>query len=385
VQPRARPSGHRYGSSRTFSVAELIIRCSGPELGFHSEAERGSTGAISVAALLRREGRGPHAADRPLKPRGHSRPVTPPAPLRRSMRKATAAAGVLFAAGAVFTTSVVDTVVRSPNRNVDLGMVPIGPNASGGHVHLAREAGRPSPADGLELPVVAGLFMPIEPGETDPDATAPELQSGPVVGPEPSPRTATSEVSDLAEGPATAPGDTVDAAGAGGRDPGSTIRTVLLPDVRIPFIEVPAGVELDVPIVGTVSTPRSAVSEGWVRIPDLTISVSHGTVGVGVSESPEVEFSEVGAGRAHLSPVQAAARDIGGRSWALPRDSGPLLAMAGSTVSGARATLDTSSAGTTTDEAVAAWTVTDEEVRTAQPASTGELLGSAAGSLLSTL
>jgi hypothetical protein len=149
-----------------------------------------------VAALLRREGRGPHAADRPLQPRGHSRPLTPPAPLRRSMRKATAAAGALFAAGAVFSTGLVDTVARSPNRNVDLGMAPIGPNATGGRVHWAREVGRASSGDGLEPAVVAGIFIPIEPAEADPDATARELPSAPDVGPEPSPRTATSEMSD---------------------------------------------------------------------------------------------------------------------------------------------------------------------------------------------
>lgn len=226
------------------------------------------------------------------------------------MRKATAAAGALFAAGAVFSTGLVDTVARSPNRNVDLGMAPIGPNATGGRVHWAREVGRASSGDGLEPAVVAGIFIPIEPAEADPDATARELPSAPDVGPEPSPRTATSEMSDLAA-----------------------------------VIEMPAGVELNVPIVGTISPPRFAVSDGRVRNPDLTVPASHGAVGVGVSENPEVEFSEVGAVRAHLSPV--AARDIGGSLCALPRDSGPLLAMAGSTVSGARAMLDMSSDGTT--------------------------------------
>jgi hypothetical protein len=43
----------------------------------------GPDGAVSVAALLRREGlrregRGPHAADRPLVPRGHARAAQPP-------------------------------------------------------------------------------------------------------------------------------------------------------------------------------------------------------------------------------------------------------------------------------------------------------------------
>ncbi|MCU1665200.1 MAG: hypothetical protein JWR58_5265 [Pseudonocardia sp.] len=290
MDPCARPSGHRYGSSRTVSVAELIIRCSGREPGFRSEADRGSTGAISVATLLRREGRGPHAADPPLQPRGHSRPLTRPAPFRRSMRKATAAAGVLFAAGAVFSSAVVDTVVRSPNRNADLGVVPHGPAASGGAVDRTREVGDAPSADGVELTVVAGLFIPIQRGGADPDATARGLPSGPDGGAERSSRSTTSEVLDLAEGPATAPDDT-DVMRPG--DAGSTL-TVLLPDVRIPVIQVQTDVELDVPIVDTISTPRFAVSEGRFTIADLADSASHGTVGVGVSESPEVEFSEVG-------------------------------------------------------------------------------------------
>jgi hypothetical protein len=63
---------------------------------------------VSVAALLRREGRGPHVADRPLVPRGHSRFAPPPPdPPRLSARKAAVAAGALFAATAVLGPSVV--------------------------------------------------------------------------------------------------------------------------------------------------------------------------------------------------------------------------------------------------------------------------------------
>jgi hypothetical protein len=222
-------------------------------------------------------------------------------------------------------------------------MVPDRPNASGGPVDRAREVERASPAAGVERVLVAGLFIPIEPDEADLVAAARELPSGPDVGPEPSPRSATSDVSDLAEGAAPAPGDTFDAVGPGGRDPGSTILTVLLPDVHIPLIEVPSGDELHVPIVGTISTPRFAASEGWVRLPDLTVSASHDTVDVGAGDSavvtPEFEFSEAGVG----------------------------------------------SAGTTTDEGAVAWAVTDEETRTVQPTSSGELLGLAVGSLLRTL
>jgi hypothetical protein len=69
----------------------------------------GPDGAVSVAALLRREGRGPHVADRPLVPRGHARVAQPPPePPRRNVRKVAVAAGALFAATAVLGPSVVE-------------------------------------------------------------------------------------------------------------------------------------------------------------------------------------------------------------------------------------------------------------------------------------
>ena len=105
------------------SVDELIIRCGEWQTGPPPGVDYGAPGAISVGSLLRREGRGPHGVDRPLQPRGHSRPpVEPPEPPRRNVRKAAAAAGALFAAGAMFATAVVENVVLTPDEGVRLGI-----------------------------------------------------------------------------------------------------------------------------------------------------------------------------------------------------------------------------------------------------------------------
>ncbi|WP_147258746.1 hypothetical protein [Pseudonocardia hierapolitana] len=88
-------------------MAELLARCAGANPP--PPRPTGPDGAVSVAALLRREGRGPHVADRPLVPRGHARIAQPPPePPRRSVRKVAVAAGALFAATAVLGPSVVE-------------------------------------------------------------------------------------------------------------------------------------------------------------------------------------------------------------------------------------------------------------------------------------
>jgi hypothetical protein len=84
---------------------------------------------VSVAALLRREGRGPHVADRPLVPRGHARVTQPPpTPSRHSLRKVAVAAGALFAATAVLAPSVVeDSAGRlATGQGTDIPLLPEG-------------------------------------------------------------------------------------------------------------------------------------------------------------------------------------------------------------------------------------------------------------------
>ncbi|GAA3111194.1 hypothetical protein GCM10010464_87560 [Pseudonocardia yunnanensis] len=120
MESPAHSNGHRHGSPNRVSVAQLIICCgelrADPPLG----VDHGPPASVSVGTLLRREGRAPHAADRPLQPRGHSRPlVGPPKPPRWNvLRKATAAAVVLFAVAAMFTTADVKNVVGAAPRVV---------------------------------------------------------------------------------------------------------------------------------------------------------------------------------------------------------------------------------------------------------------------------
>src|SRR4051794_4021401 len=114
---------------------------------------------ISVGALLRREGRGPHAADRPLTPRGHSRPaVVSPRPPRRSARKAAAAAGALIAAGAVFSGTVVDTV-RTPRGAVDFASDPR-PSTGSGTLDRTRSPEPGRPGRRITVTALAQLFTP---------------------------------------------------------------------------------------------------------------------------------------------------------------------------------------------------------------------------------
>ena len=102
------------------TVAELLARqTAGTELhapvaleAVESDAEEMPTRAVSVAALLRREESGPRRADGRLVPRRHSRAAPGPAGATgRNMRRGTAVAGVLLAAGAVFGGAVIDTAV----------------------------------------------------------------------------------------------------------------------------------------------------------------------------------------------------------------------------------------------------------------------------------
>src|SRR5690606_21354249 len=95
VQPPAcspRPRSSAPGTAPgTVTVAELIARCSG--MPVPPRRTTGPEGAVSVAALLRREGRGPRVADRPLAPRGHARVASPPPPPpRRTGRQVIVAA-----------------------------------------------------------------------------------------------------------------------------------------------------------------------------------------------------------------------------------------------------------------------------------------------------
>src|SRR5690606_16162778 len=202
-RPRSSAPGTAPG---TVTVAELIARCSG--MPVPPRRTTGPEGAVSVAALLRREGRGPRVADRPLVPRGHA-PVAspPPPPPRRNGRKVVVAAGALFAATAVFGPSVVEDAAGPSVGAGDAG-VPL-PDA-GAQVH-AWTVGAGD--DGLVLAATRQLFAAGIPSELDaaPVDTAP-VDAGPVdaaspagLGPSPAARLAPAAADPAAAAPAVTP------------------------------------------------------------------------------------------------------------------------------------------------------------------------------------
>lgn len=102
----------RVGSSTAptgvVTVAELLTRYA-PDLSIEAEPP---TVPVSVGSLLRREGRAPHAQDRPLSPRSRSASASDDdhEPRRGSgalVRRSAIAAGALLAAGSVFGATVV--------------------------------------------------------------------------------------------------------------------------------------------------------------------------------------------------------------------------------------------------------------------------------------
>jgi hypothetical protein len=96
--------GSSTAPSGVVTVADLLTRYAPDPL---TEAEP-PTDPVSVGSLLRREGRAPHAQDRPLTPR--SRPASDDEARRGSgalVRRSAIAAGTLLAAGSVFGATVV--------------------------------------------------------------------------------------------------------------------------------------------------------------------------------------------------------------------------------------------------------------------------------------
>jgi hypothetical protein len=288
--------------------------------------EYGPETTISVAALLRREGRGPHAADRPLTPRGHSRPAPEHhSPSRRNARKAAAAAGALFAAGAVFSSAAVDTVA-SPRGDFDLATDPGGLIASDGAVDRAQAAAPARPDRTIALTAAVQHVGPVPPGASG---------DGPISGAQPglavdflgkweAGRAFGSDPTGGA-GNGSAPAIFQSAAHAGA----PSILTLLLPELRTPAVEVAAPVVVDLPIVGPVTTPQVNLTEGRISAPAVNLSPARdGGVEVEVGDiavvAPDVVVTEVTAG---LSRVVSGAARITGRDAG--RDSKPLHSSSG--------------------------------------------------------
>jgi hypothetical protein len=122
------------------------------------------TGGISVGALLRREGRAPHAADRPLQPRPHQQAADEEGGTGRRtlVRRGAIAAGTLVAAGSMFGAAVLTDITPTGNQD----------DRSGG----AEEDG-PYPGQGLldqEDPVIT----PADSVVVDQAAAANQLDAG---------------------------------------------------------------------------------------------------------------------------------------------------------------------------------------------------------------
>ncbi len=325
---------------------------------------------ISVGALLRREGRGRHAFDRPLVPRGHSRPAPEPvAPSRHGVRKVAAAAGALFAVGAVIGGVVLEEALLGPD--VD----DAAPDVDGAGPDLARpgngRADVPSPGPGQillttavsqlfsdgSLPRVAGADIGRDAlaaaantpdGETGPGpivggidpALAPaDIPSGPVpvgdaTGPgagDPGPvRPATGAPDPDDPAPAGTDPSGPGPSGPGPNDPGpndpgdpDTGRGIPLPDLGTPPVEVPAATVPGTPL----STPAIALSEAAVVTPDLGLDVGDDGLVLDPSRTavstPDLAVDEVDAGPLGLSGTAAELPDL-----AVGGDEGqPLLAV----------------------------------------------------------
>jgi hypothetical protein len=261
--------------------------------------------AISVTALLRREGTGPHRADGPLVPRGHSRPAPAPAGAgRRYVRKATAVAGVLFAASSVFGAEAVDNAVR--DRTVaddDAGAPdggPVGPGkalrAFGGQAAGTGVGADPgAPVNGVMLASMAvsdsatAAVKDADPGIAGGAGAQPRLRSSESAVAEPSsgagqrggPGNGASGSGGPAGGPGGGPGKGRGPGGPGPGEPGSNARDshssgsgshgsggpgaerpasalrVALPKATTPPVKVP-GAATDVPVLAHARTPAAA-------------------------------------------------------------------------------------------------------------------------------
>lgn len=234
---------------------------------------------------------------------------------------------MLFAAGAVFSTGVLDSAIRSPSSGVDFGVRPVGPRAGGAGADddPAPYAVRPLPTDEVGLAAVTRLVRTVPVG-TGTDTAGSTPPSGPDTGSETSTGTGQTVFHPAGPAPATerpsprpapayAEPEYAEPEYAEAARPDRTAArpspalTVALPDVRIPPIEVPAAVAMDVPGVGSVMTPRVAVSDGEVRLPQFAVTARNGTVGVAVREGAVVA-PEVVVDPARLSPSRIVGPDL---------------------------------------------------------------------------
>lgn len=368
----------RRRSPAAVSVAELVSLHATADTPRDPSAADASP--VSVASLLRREGRGPHAIDPPLLPRGHDRAEPAVAP-SRAVRKAGVAAGALFAVTAVFGATVLQdqastrdvdpeqadvlaapgddgaTAVDGPRDGVALttDVVPLPtafdagsvlPVASG--VDIGRDALAVAAAPGVGSVAADGrgapaasrpVAGPAAPGGSAPGPSAPETSVGVPSGSGPS-VIAPSVIAPSGPGPDGAvpvgpPGGGTPVVDRTGPIPAVPVPDLETPEVALPGAEVPSP-----PVVGRVAVPAVTVSEAAMETPALTPAADDG-IRVSLSRTavtgPDADVAEVDAGPVGLTDTAADLPDLAAGSNApllsVPADDAPEITVPEVTVS----------------------------------------------------
>lgn len=322
----------RRRSPHAVSVDELLCRYDAPAIPRPRPASDPAE-PVPVSALLRREGRARRALDRPLVPRGHSRPEPAPAvPPLHGTRKATAAAGALFVVGAVFGADVLEDSLLRPDAGTGAGdgggSTGIGARADGARgagpgVTLASTGGLlpvagTAPVTGADIG--AGALFPratglaagsANPGQVIPGAPAVPAPAG--AGPTGPGLAGPGPTSPGPTGPGLADPGRPAGPGAGPAGPGAPPVTVEVPDLGTPAVEVPGSAPVLTP-VGPVATPPITLTGAAAATPDLTVSVDEdglalGGTGTGLV-SPDVALGGLDAGPVGLTATGATGGDL---------------------------------------------------------------------------
>lgn len=175
-----RRDGSDAPATEVITVADLLSRNAPAPL---REGEPDTDG-ISVGALLRREGRGPRAADRPVQPRPRQQQASSDddgRPDRRVLvRRGAIAAGTLLAAGSVLGATLFTDVVPTVNQAPTPGGEDDG-GAYPGQGLLDPEGPVDAPADPVVIDQAAATD-PLDPGTAAPTDWVPVAFPGALAG-----------------------------------------------------------------------------------------------------------------------------------------------------------------------------------------------------------
>ena len=160
-------------ATEVITVADLLSRNAPVPVQQDVEPD---TGGISVGALLRREGRAPHAADRPLQPRPHQQAPADDdeggTDRRALVRRGAIAAGTLLAAGSVFGAAMLTEVAPTANQAPGAGGAEEGDGPYAGQGLLDPEGPVAAPPDSVVIGQAAASD-PLDPGAPAPSDWVP--------------------------------------------------------------------------------------------------------------------------------------------------------------------------------------------------------------------